>query len=716
LSYQTSQTSTSITGHTMAKKKSNFWTSGKDVAKTRYSSYWLSDSRSVSDYKSILTSGDDDSAKSPKHDIYALAESQEAISNFVRILTQRNDILVKYRSSSRDENYTDGKSVVISPNLEGDEFDVAVGLALHEASHIMHTDFTKLEYHVGSNSYYGRSRTGEAETRGLDVMKFKAVWNCIEDFYIDSITYKTAPGYRGYYQALYQKYFGMDVIEKGLNSTQFSVPNWDSYLFHLCNIRNPKRNLNALAGMTEVWDMLDLKNIARLENPDDRFDLTYKIYDVIARNIQPENQTQSNGNGDESEEQDSQGSESSGNGNDTDQPNEFSGEDNEDEHDKQQNLDLNDLSATMKKRLDNILQKQMKYFDGDVSKGKIAKTDSDSITNIQQMGGSVRVVAKSNESTTNKEFSTPNGVRVVVIRNMNESLIEQGSYQKYGISKRSQDSWTLGRVNSAVNVGIMRGRALAKKLQIRNEERITKTTRLSGGNIDRRLLSELGFDNARIFSKLNIVSYKPVHIHISIDQSSSMSGSRFEKSMEVATALATASLGIKNLNVVVSLRGMDSETPYILYLFDSRKHNVGYIRNMFSRAYPHGCTPEGLTFEAIEKEIKKDALHNESYFINICDGQPSCNVRGINSEGRHGSFEYGGTKAQEHSKKQMLKMESHGVKYIAYLLTDSHNSFGDTHAIKCVRNCYADRMIVLNGSHEIEKISRSLNKKLLEVF
>jgi hypothetical protein len=700
----------------MAKKKSKFWSSGKDIAKTRYSSYWLSDSRGISDYKSILSSTGGDSDLSPKHDIYALAESQEAISNFVRILTQRNDILVKYKSSTRDENYTDGKSVVISPNLEGDEFDVAVGLALHEASHIMYTDFTKLQYHVGSKDYW-RSSVGEAEKRGLDVMKFKAVWNCIEDFYIDSVTYKTAPGYRGYYQALYQKYFGLDVIEKGLNSTDFSALDWNSYLFHLCNIRHPKRNLNALDGMNEIWDTIDLKNISRLENPEDRFDLTYKIYDIIDRNIPKQNQNQSNGTDDESEQPQQQDSESTGNGDDFDESNDFFDGSDGEGNGQAQELDLNNLSPTVKKRLDNILQKQLKYFDGDVSKGKIAKADSEAITNIQQMDGSIRLVAKSNESTESNEFSTPTGVRVLVIRNMNEALIKQGHYSKYGISKNDDPrGWGYESSRIPIETGMMRGRALAKKLQIRNEERITKTTRLASGNIDRRLLSELGFDNGRIFSKLNIVTYKPVHIHISIDQSSSMCGSRFSKSMEVATALATASLGIKNLNVVISLRGMDDATPYILYLFDSRKHNIAYIRNMFPRAYPHGCTPEGLTFEAIEKEIKKDALQNESYFINICDGQPACSVKGLSKDKKVLWFNYDGIKAQKHCKKQMLKMESHGVKYIAYLLTDSYNSYSDKHAIQSVQNCYADRMVVLNGAHEIEKISRSLNKKLLEVF
>ena len=63
---------------------------------------------------------------------------RRAISNFVNILTNRN-IPVKF--NVKGDSYTDGKSVTISSDLKPDKFDSTVGLALHEASHIVLTDF-----------------------------------------------------------------------------------------------------------------------------------------------------------------------------------------------------------------------------------------------------------------------------------------------------------------------------------------------------------------------------------------------------------------------------------------------------------------------------------------------------------------------------------------------------------------------------------------------
>ena len=65
-----------------------------------------------------------------KHDIIKLAAYKRAISNFVRIVTNRSDIKVSY--SSGQQSYTDGKAVVISSKISDGEFDCTVGLALHE--------------------------------------------------------------------------------------------------------------------------------------------------------------------------------------------------------------------------------------------------------------------------------------------------------------------------------------------------------------------------------------------------------------------------------------------------------------------------------------------------------------------------------------------------------------------------------------------------------
>ena len=74
----------------------------------------------------------------PGKDYVKMAATLRAISNFVRIVTGEN-IPVRYNNS--DESFTDGKQVVISGNIKDKDFDPTVGLALHEGSHCLLTDF-----------------------------------------------------------------------------------------------------------------------------------------------------------------------------------------------------------------------------------------------------------------------------------------------------------------------------------------------------------------------------------------------------------------------------------------------------------------------------------------------------------------------------------------------------------------------------------------------
>ncbi len=78
----------------------------------------------------------------PGKDYHKMAATLRAISNFVRIVTGEN-IPVKY--NSKDESFTDGKTVVISSNIKDKDFDPTVGLALHEGSHCLLTDFDLLK-------------------------------------------------------------------------------------------------------------------------------------------------------------------------------------------------------------------------------------------------------------------------------------------------------------------------------------------------------------------------------------------------------------------------------------------------------------------------------------------------------------------------------------------------------------------------------------------
>ena len=69
-----------------------------------------------------------------------MASVQSAISNFVRILTKK-DIPVEYYSYDNGDSMTNGKNITISSRINESNIDSVVGLALHEGSHCLLTDF-----------------------------------------------------------------------------------------------------------------------------------------------------------------------------------------------------------------------------------------------------------------------------------------------------------------------------------------------------------------------------------------------------------------------------------------------------------------------------------------------------------------------------------------------------------------------------------------------
>jgi len=159
------------------------------------SSYWLSDW----DDDDIITETFNDVEKK-SHNLYKLASSKRAISNFVNIVTNES-IPVKF--NTRGNSYTDGKTVVIGANIvESKDFDVAVGLALHEGSHIKLSDFSLLaDIYSLVPKYVVDGAIKKGITNSISIIK--DLWNYVEDRRIDNFVFNSAPGYRDYYRAMY---------------------------------------------------------------------------------------------------------------------------------------------------------------------------------------------------------------------------------------------------------------------------------------------------------------------------------------------------------------------------------------------------------------------------------------------------------------------------------------------------------------------------------
>jgi hypothetical protein len=258
---------------------------------------------------------------------------------------------------------------------------------------------------------------------------------------------------------------------------------------------------------------------------------------------------------------------------------------------------------------------------------------------------------------------------------------------------------------SGVQEGILLGKQLGKKLQLRNEERSLKSTRLNAGKIDRRLISELGFQNASVFHRIVTDRYKNFFIHISIDASGSMCGRRFQNAIKSAVAIAQAASMTTGIRVQISLRGTshlkgNSEKTVTVYAYDSAKDKMSKIKKYFPYLRTFGCTPEGLSFKSILPYIKQDAKGDECIFINYSDGAPS-SVSGC-------AWGYNGV---TFTKKVVNEMKELGINVLSYFI-DGKSGYG--YANDYFKQMYGNTAEFIDTCN-LTQISKSMNKKFLEL-
>lgn len=250
---------------------------------TSHSSYWLDEV--VGDW--------DDDVKDPNtiDKAIRLSAVRRAVSNFVRILTNDPKISVKFNESG--DSYTDGKTVVIAAQDNPKDFDVMVGLALHEASHCLLTDihfYGALTCEHMMTTYDGEGfldnvnrRVGLADffhpdfrntivtgstAEAMDLFsKVMLMLNVVEDRRIDAWVYNTAVGYRPYYGALYKKYFLSTAIDKALKGgVEWKEVELDSYINRIINIMNPNSDASALPHLDTIFKTFNVENIHRLSD------------------------------------------------------------------------------------------------------------------------------------------------------------------------------------------------------------------------------------------------------------------------------------------------------------------------------------------------------------------------------------------------------------------------------------------------------------------
>jgi len=679
-----------------------------------YSSFWMNDdwdSRNTS----IFDTEDEIDVK-PKTDLVALAGYRRAISNFVTIVTGESDIKVKFNNN--DESYTDGKTVVIGSKLDDNLFDPSVGLALHEGSHIKLSDFNflrNLENNIPTQYFEHGEKKGYNKFKVLG--HIKNLLNYVEDRRIDNYIFTTSPGYKGYYHSMYEKYFYAKIIDKALTSTEYTDENMESYMFRIINLTNKNTNLDALNGLRQIWNDLDIKNIGVIGNTELAFNVALVIYDTILNNLKDGiEETDENGEvttkpNDESNSEGESSDAGSGKSK-TLSDEEFEGlkeamssGDVKRGHSQGSEIELSD---SQKKQLENAIKKQEKFMSGDIQKKKVTKSDSKELKTIEESGMTYEIVGK-NVGWNSK------GIKCLVVKKLTKGLIETGGRYNGGLGILSKNRYngygTVGDVTGFVEEGIRLGTALGRKLQVRGESRDTKWTRLDSGRIDKRLIAELGFGNDRVFNTTFTESYSDAILHISVDASGSMSGRKWTNAMTSVVSICKAASMIQNVDVVVSIRSThevggygsrgNTTVPLMLIAYDSRVDKFSKVKNLFAHITVSGTTPEGLCFEAVMDEIVPTSKDRDSYFLNFSDGMPMFSTN---------DFTYYNDNAVGHTKKMINEMRTRGIKVLSYYIGDGYDSdryMGDFKKMYGKDSEFIDVTSVMS-------VSKTMNKKFLE--
>ena len=653
-----------------------------------YSDYWLDD-----DFDTI-----EEESSAINMDLIKLSMSRRAISNFVHILTGKN---IPVYFSSEGVSFTDGKSVYISSDInQKEDFDPAVGLALHEGSHILLSDFkliesiwTKIPRHI-----YDLAQPMHL-TKDTVANLVKDCWNYVEDRYIDYYVYSNAPGYRGYYDALYDKYFNSPKISVLLKSDFYRVPSIKSYMTRIINLTNENTNLEALPQLRKIAEIINLSNIQRLSTPKDRMNIAFKISEIILSNIK-----------EHLEEEKVIG---------------LAGDPNGDQiggvpcDKKIEEKAMNDIgidqnvSESKLKGFEKALSKQKDFINSKIKKKTVTKKERAILDAIEKSGMDM-VKTGTDYINGSGKYATDTIVVNKLTRELIESDVFPLNYRERDLFRGSSKITIDPGVQKAVNQGLILGSVLGRKLQIRNELNTTKFMRKPIGKIDRRILSELSFDNENVFYNINVDQYKKSYLHISIDASASMRGEKWNKTMTSVVAICKAASMVNNLRVTVSFRTTFnvsamrkmSSLPYVIFAYDSASDKINKIKTLFPYLYAGGWTPEGLTFEAISKYLPKTSHEEDNYFLNFSDGEPNMTYKSSDEV----ILSYRGLDAAVHTKKQINKIKNAGFGVLSYFIDDGYRPENLVNQFKMM---YGNDASFVNPTNVVQ-VAKTMNKMFLE--
>ena len=478
--------------------------------------------------------------------------------------------------------------------------------------------------------------------------------NFIEDRRIDNLVYHNAPGYQDYYRAMYERYYYSKTVDQGLKGKEYRGENWEHYMFRIINMFNKNADPTALQILPTIYKAVDLKNIGRLTSTKHSLELAITIYRLINMHfaIQPSTP-----------------------------------------HQIQENRKGAKHNKTSKEEIKKAFSKQENFLKGQVSKTSLTKKETKQ----------VEAIGKSNIKINDvKVLDT--SCPVHIIEGMTPALIESNLYGVFNINDL--------KFRKQVEDGINIGKKLLRKLQVRNEQITLASKRLKSGKIDPRRIYAADFEDD-LFYKIDRANYKPISLHVSIDGSGSMDGTKWWQVLTNTIALGYVALKMDNINLTISIRtsgknpNLSSQTaqiPLLILAFDSKKHT---LRDLKRLAYYkcNGLTPEGMCLNALNKYIPNSSYYLDSYLINMSDGYPTFEM------GK--DLNYRGEEAILDTAKAVKNIKKKGVKILSYFIQSSATETKERELNENFQIMYGKGASFIDPKN-VNEVTKTLNSLFLE--
>jgi hypothetical protein len=269
------------------------------------------------------------------------------------------------------------------------------------------------------------------------------------------------------------------------------------------------------------------------------------------------------------------------------------------------------------KELDKLLEEMSKFLNGEIEKQDMAPDTQAAMEAMESAGASMSVVTG--------EFSGK--AKVIVYHKLTEQLLQSPTF--HFVKTSGHKPIREMPLDKAIEDGARMGNILAHRVRVMSDESPLTYNRQNHGKIDKRMISGLGYDMENVFEHTITERFSPVIVHLTLDSSTSMEGTKWYNAIRLAAALAKCAEKIENLSVVISLRAGDAEDrlAHVLIAYDSRVDTFTKVRTMFPYLRADGGTPEGLCFAAIRDIILAGDRTARKFFVNISDGDPQFDWR-----------------------------------------------------------------------------------------